>query len=157
MSDTADETAGHYLSLAATDPWAVVMEGLAHQARGEALSEDLSDGVAAAAAALAAATLIKAGGDVDAVIRQFEERDHTVAITYTGATREVGIVITWDDDTTTTATRPVPDEPMTDAQPFRVCIDCGDGTDVALVRVDGGTEPLCGDCREMHGLEAVSV
>lgn len=112
MSDLTD-----WQAVAMDSPWSVVIEALAWQSRGEALTEELSDAVYMAGAGLAAATLIRAAGEdmTDAIIRQFEEREHSIRLTYEPTTGDIGIAVEWEDGTITEATRPLDGQPADEA------------------------------------------
>ena len=103
--------------VAMDSPWTVVMEALAWQSRGEALTDELSDAVYMAGAGLAAASLVRLGGkaSTDAVIRQFEEREHSIRLTYEPTTGDVGIAVEWEDGTVTEEKRPLPGQPAAEA------------------------------------------
>ncbi len=78
-------------------PWTLIMESLTLQAKGEPIPDDLRDATEAAGTLLAASVLVQGGGDIDAVLRQFEERDHTFHFNYDTRTDEIGIEVRWDD------------------------------------------------------------
>lgn len=65
--------------LAFTNPTAFIVSQLARHARGEPYDED---GMMEAATLVAAAQLVHAGASLDAVERQFRDRDHTFRFTY---------------------------------------------------------------------------
>lgn len=90
MSDSPD----------AEDPaarhWQVIMSALASTIDGSEVKRPAQDEIEEAATILAAAKLVRCGLDIDTVERLFCDRDHTIKLTYDGATDEVGIVLDWE-------------------------------------------------------------
>lgn len=92
-----------YEAMAENDPWGVVM--LAFEIGQEAMDEDLSNGVRMAAMIIASATLLEGGMDMDAIERQFFEREWGVKLTYDFDTDEIGLDIEWAEHPITSIRR----------------------------------------------------
>lgn len=96
-------TAEEWLVEAQEHPWTVIADALLYEAEGLPLPEEVSDAAYMAGTMLAAGTLVKAGCDIDAVERQFVERDYSLRFTYHRDSDEFGVVVEWEDGTVTTA------------------------------------------------------
>lgn len=90
-------------SLDPTKPWDAVMLALTYSLRGVELPDDLEEAAWEAAGILAAASLVRAGADLEDVERQFVDRPWLARFTYDKATDEIGVSIEWEDDDTVTA------------------------------------------------------
>jgi hypothetical protein len=82
-----------------TEPLVFIAEQLTRHARGEPVDEDL---MMETATLVAAAQLVKAGASLDAVERQFRDRDHSFRFAWepdedTGEPSLV-VEVVWDDD-----------------------------------------------------------
>ena len=77
------------------DPMAVVVNGLAAQARGEEPDEE---SIMVAATIIVAGNMVEFGLPADAVLRQFENRDHQFRFVYDGETNSVEVSVEWLDE-----------------------------------------------------------
>lgn len=87
------------------EPWKVIGMALVCQAKDVEMSKELSDAVYDAATFLACGTLIQTGMDVEKAVRQFEERDFEIHLSYDRTTDEMGLTIEWADGETTLEVR----------------------------------------------------
>jgi hypothetical protein len=92
-----------YEVMAEQDPWGVVM--LAFEVGQDNMDDDLADGVRMAAMIIAAAALANGGMDLNAIERQFFERDWGVKLTYDFNTDEIGLDIEWAEHPITSIRR----------------------------------------------------
>jgi hypothetical protein len=92
-----------YDEMVEQDPWSVIL--LAFEVGQDAMDEDLQDGVRKAAMIIAAVTLASGGMDLDAIERQFFERDWGVKLTYDFDTDEIGLDIEWAEHPITSIRR----------------------------------------------------
>jgi hypothetical protein len=100
MTAIAAETIPDPLS----DPWRVVSMALLCEARGEAVSEALTDAVEDAAVLLTCRALMAAGMSSEKAVSQFDERDYEICLSFNGATDEFGLTVVWADGEGTTVT-----------------------------------------------------
>jgi hypothetical protein len=85
-----------------SDPWRVVRMALLCEARGEVVSEALSDAVEDAAVLLTCQALMAAGMSSEKAVSQFDERDYEIRLSFNGATDDFGLTIVWADGEGTT-------------------------------------------------------
>lgn len=85
--------------------WGYIIDALTYQAKGKPLPEDVADHAQEAVMCIAAATLVQAGMSMDVAERKFCDEDYTIKLTYGREDDSIGIEVTWDDGTTTTAAR----------------------------------------------------
>lgn len=77
---------------------APVYTALAAKSRGDVVTEAMEEAAHEAAAVVCAAQLVRAGGDVEDVVRMFQTRPYEIDISYTGGTDgELNVAVVWLD------------------------------------------------------------